>query len=191
MIHRTTRIAFVLLVTLTALCASRSWRRDRRVSPHDRREGGELQRHAAARHGGQWQHSRADAHFPRRRSRAHPCDECDEGGVVDSLARPAAAEPHGWRAVRHVSADQAGRDFHYEFRIRQRGTYWYHSHTALQEQKGLYGAIVILPRSGGVSGDRDRRWCSRIGRMKIRTKCCAGSSAAASGRRFSAEIRSR
>lgn len=49
-----------------------------------------------------------------------------------------------------------GATFTYEFRIRQRGTYWYHSHTALQEQKGLYGALVILPRKGGVSGERDR-----------------------------------
>jgi len=49
-----------------------------------------------------------------------------------------------------------GVTFTYEFPIRQRGTYWYHSHTALQEQKGLYGAFVILPRKGGVSGDRDK-----------------------------------
>lgn len=48
-----------------------------------------------------------------------------------------------------------GATFTYEFRIRQRGTYWYHSHTDLQEQKGLYGAFVILPRRGGVTGDRD------------------------------------
>ena len=31
----------------------------------------------------------------------------------------------------------------YEFPIRQTGTYWYHSHSELQEQSGLYGAIVI------------------------------------------------
>jgi FtsP/CotA-like multicopper oxidase with cupredoxin domain len=31
----------------------------------------------------------------------------------------------------------------FKFKIRQSGTYWYHSHTGLQEQKGLYGAIVI------------------------------------------------
>ena len=134
----------------------------------------------------------ADAHFSRRRSRAHPCDQCDEGRVVDPLARPVAAEPHGWRAPFITFPPiKPGETFHYEFRIRQRGTYWYHSHTMLQEQKGLYGAIVILPRRGGVSGDRDRPWCSRIGRMKILTKSCAGSSAAANGRRFSGAIRSR
>ena len=32
------------------------------------------------------------------------------------------------------------------FPIVQSGTYWYHSHTMLQEQIGLYGAIVIHPR---------------------------------------------
>ena len=31
----------------------------------------------------------------------------------------------------------------FRFPIRHTGTYWYHSHTDLQEQSGLYGAIVI------------------------------------------------
>ena len=31
----------------------------------------------------------------------------------------------------------------FRFPIRQTGTYWYHSHTNLQEQRGLYGPIVI------------------------------------------------
>ncbi len=43
-----------------------------------------------------------------------------------------------------------GTTFTYRFPIRQSGTYWYHSHTMLQEQKGVYGSIVILPKSGGV-----------------------------------------
>ncbi len=34
----------------------------------------------------------------------------------------------------------------YKFVIRQSGTYWYHSHTMLQEQVGMYGAIVIHER---------------------------------------------
>src|SRR3984957_18075795 len=33
------------------------------------------------------------------------------------------------------------------FPIVQNGTYWYHSHTMLQEQVGLYGAIVIHKRA--------------------------------------------
>ncbi|HUM46331.1 MAG TPA: multicopper oxidase domain-containing protein, partial [Chitinophagales bacterium] len=31
----------------------------------------------------------------------------------------------------------------YSFPIVQNGTYWYHSHTKLQEQSGLYGALII------------------------------------------------
>lgn len=35
----------------------------------------------------------------------------------------------------------------YKFVLRQSGTYWYHSHTMLQEQVGMYGAIVIHKRN--------------------------------------------
>ena len=35
----------------------------------------------------------------------------------------------------------------FEFLIRQSGTYWYHSHTGLQLQGGVHGAIVIEPRT--------------------------------------------
>ena len=38
-----------------------------------------------------------------------------------------------------------GQSFTYEFPIRQSGTYWYHSHSGLQEQVGHYGPIVIDP----------------------------------------------
>lgn len=31
----------------------------------------------------------------------------------------------------------------FRFPIRQNGTYWYHSHSNLQEQRGLYGALII------------------------------------------------
>ncbi len=33
----------------------------------------------------------------------------------------------------------------YEFPLVQAGTYWYHSHTMLQEQSGVYGAFIIEP----------------------------------------------
>ncbi|MBS0363400.1 MAG: copper resistance system multicopper oxidase [Proteobacteria bacterium] len=36
--------------------------------------------------------------------------------------------------------------FTYEFEVKQSGTYWYHSHSAFQEQAGLYGPIVIEPK---------------------------------------------
>ncbi len=40
-----------------------------------------------------------------------------------------------------------GETFTYKFKIRQNGTYWYHSHSNLQEQRGIYGAMVIEPRN--------------------------------------------
>jgi CopA family copper-resistance protein len=39
-----------------------------------------------------------------------------------------------------------GATFIYRFPVRQAGTYWYHSHSGMQEQTGLYGAVIIDPR---------------------------------------------
>ena len=39
-----------------------------------------------------------------------------------------------------------GKTFYYHFTVRQSGTYWYHSHTGFQEQRGVYGALVIMPK---------------------------------------------
>jgi len=36
--------------------------------------------------------------------------------------------------------------FTYRFPAQQSGTYWYHSHSGLQEQVGVYGAIIIEPK---------------------------------------------
>jgi CopA family copper-resistance protein len=36
-----------------------------------------------------------------------------------------------------------GKSHHFIFPLKQTGTYWYHSHTMLQEQAGLYGSFVI------------------------------------------------
>jgi CopA family copper-resistance protein len=38
-----------------------------------------------------------------------------------------------------------GETFVYEFPIRQSGTYWYHSHSGLQEQEGHYGPLIFDP----------------------------------------------
>ena len=43
------------------------------------------------------------------------------------------------------AAIQPGDTYTYRFHLRQSGTYWYHSHSGLQEQAGMYGAIVIEP----------------------------------------------
>jgi CopA family copper-resistance protein len=43
----------------------------------------------------------------------------------------------------------------YEFPIKQSGTYWYHSHTMLQEQSGVYGSIVIHPKEQLLEYDKE------------------------------------
>ena len=46
--------------------------------------------------------------------------------------------------------------FTYEFPIRQSGTYWYHSHSGMQEAMGHYGPIVIDPAGADpVQSDRE------------------------------------
>ncbi|MEP1955053.1 MAG: multicopper oxidase domain-containing protein [Algoriphagus sp.] len=43
----------------------------------------------------------------------------------------------------------------YEFPLKQAGTYWYHSHTMLQEQSGVYGSIVIEPKEETLTYDSE------------------------------------
>jgi CopA family copper-resistance protein len=54
------------------------------------------------------------------------------------------------------SGIEPGQTFTYRFEVKQTGTYWYHSHSAFQEQTGLYGPIVIIPKGGErIRTDRD------------------------------------
>jgi CopA family copper-resistance protein len=49
-----------------------------------------------------------------------------------------------------------GETFTYRYKLVQSGTYWYHSHSAFQEQTGTYGPLVIEPRGGDpIRADRD------------------------------------
>ena len=49
-----------------------------------------------------------------------------------------------------------GETFVYRFKVEQNGTYWYHSHSGMQEATGMIGAIVIEPRSSDpVRADRE------------------------------------
>ncbi|WP_394726826.1 copper resistance system multicopper oxidase [Altererythrobacter sp. GH1-8] len=48
-----------------------------------------------------------------------------------------------------------GETFTYEFPIRQTGTYWWHSHSGLQEQAGHYGPIIIENDEPDPRYDRD------------------------------------
>ncbi len=41
-----------------------------------------------------------------------------------------------------------GETYEYRFRVKQAGTYWYHSHSAFQEQTGAYGPLIIDPKDG-------------------------------------------
>ncbi|MDH3574491.1 MAG: multicopper oxidase domain-containing protein [Desulfobacteraceae bacterium] len=65
--------------------------------------------------------------------------------------------PPGMDGVPYISFPPIapGTTFTYEFPIRQSGTYWYHSHTSLQEQSGVYGSIVIEPEKSNVQSERD------------------------------------
>ena len=50
---------------------------------------------------------------------------------------------------------EPGETFQYRIPINQSGTYWYHSHTMLQEQKGVYGSIIIQPKEKTLDYDKD------------------------------------
>ena len=43
----------------------------------------------------------------------------------------------------------------FEFPLKQSGTYWYHSHTMLQEQSGVYGSFVIKPKEQILEYDKE------------------------------------
>ncbi len=49
-----------------------------------------------------------------------------------------------------------GETYTYSFKVVQTGTYWYHSHSGMQEQTGMYGAIIIDPIGADpIKADRD------------------------------------
>lgn len=45
--------------------------------------------------------------------------------------------------------------FKYKFEVEQNGTYWYHSHSGLQEQSGHLGPMIIDPADGDIGADRE------------------------------------
>jgi len=49
-----------------------------------------------------------------------------------------------------------GETFVYQFKLEQSGTYWYHSHSGMQEAQGMYGVIIVEPRDvDSIQVDRD------------------------------------
>ena len=74
--------------------------------------------------------------------------------VTNELTEPTSLHWHGLALPSNMDGVPGlsfhgiapGETFTYRFPLRQSGTYWYHAHSAFQEQTGLYGAIVIEPR---------------------------------------------
>lgn len=85
--------------------------------------------------------------------------------VRNSLAESSSIHWHGlilpanMDGVPGISFDgiAPGETFRYQFDLVQNGTYWYHSHSDLQEQTGVYGPMIIEP-AGPDSVDFDREF---------------------------------
>ncbi|MCA0370220.1 MAG: multicopper oxidase domain-containing protein [Proteobacteria bacterium] len=71
--------------------------------------------------------------------------------VINHLSEPTSLHWHGVLVPNNMDGVpfvnqlpiEPGGSFHYHFPITHTGTYWYHAHAGLQEQQGLYGAIVL------------------------------------------------
>ncbi len=84
--------------------------------------------------------------------------------VTNRLSEPTSLHWHGIRTPTGMDGVPGlsfagiapGETFTYRFPVHQSGTYWYHSHSGLQEQTGLYGAVIIDPKNGYADAfDRD------------------------------------
>ena len=83
--------------------------------------------------------------------------------VVNRMEHPTSVHWHGlllpnfYDGVPYLNTPPIppGESFVYEFALKQSGTYWYHSHVALQEQSGVYGSFVIEPKETTLEYDRD------------------------------------
>jgi len=73
--------------------------------------------------------------------------------VTNHLAEDTSIHWHGLLVPFHMDGVpgisfpgiKPGQTFAYEFPVRQSGTYWYHSHSGLQEQQVHYGPLIIDP----------------------------------------------
>ena len=84
--------------------------------------------------------------------------------VTNHLAEDTSIHWHGLLVPFHMDGVpgisfpgiKPGETFAYQFPVRQAGTYWYHSHSGLQEQQGHYGPLIIDPAGPEpVAYDRD------------------------------------
>ena len=74
--------------------------------------------------------------------------------VTNRLKEPTSIHWHGIRSPNGMDGVPGlsfpgimpGETFVYRIPVKQAGAYWYHSHSGMQEQTGLYGAIVVQPK---------------------------------------------
>ncbi|MGZ0713911.1 copper resistance system multicopper oxidase [Pseudomonas palleroniana] len=74
--------------------------------------------------------------------------------VKNHLAEPTSIHWHGILLPSNMDGVpglsfqgiEPGGVFVYRFTVKQHGTYWYHSHSGFQEQRGVYGPLVIDPK---------------------------------------------
>jgi len=73
--------------------------------------------------------------------------------VTNTLAEPTSIHWHGMLLPNAMDGVPGltfrgimpGETFTYRFPVKQSGTYWYHSHSGMQEQTGLTGALILEP----------------------------------------------
>ncbi|MFT3977401.1 MAG: copper resistance system multicopper oxidase [Sphingomonas bacterium] len=90
-----------------------------------------------------------------QRARLHVENALDEDSSIHWHGLIVPAEMDGVPGVSFPGI-RPGETFVYDFPIVQSGTYWYHSHSGLQEQVGHYGPIVIDPAGQDpIASDRE------------------------------------
>jgi CopA family copper-resistance protein len=83
--------------------------------------------------------------------------------LANRLKEPTSIHWHGLRLPAQMdgvpglsfAGVMPGETFTYRFPVQQSGTYWYHSHSGMQEQVGCFGALVLEP-SGAEARAFDR-----------------------------------
>lgn len=84
--------------------------------------------------------------------------------VTNRLKEPTSIHWHGLRLPALMDGTPGlsfrgimpGETFTYRFPVLQGGAYWYHSHSGMQEQTGLFGALILVPKDPEpYASDRD------------------------------------
>ena len=72
-------------------------------------------------------------------------------GDYSTSSRPGRLpDRHGWHPVPDAGTNRPGSMFSCEFTVHQTGTYFYHSHYAMQEAFGMVGLFIIHPKKAWV-----------------------------------------